>query len=328
MISVVVPCYNEEEVLHAFYERTLSVLDSIAEEFEFIFVNDGSRDRTGEILLLLNRRDPRVKVIDLSRNFGKEVAMTAGLDFAFGDAVVVIDADLQDPPELIPRMVEKWRDGYDVVYATRGGREGETLLKKTTARWFYRIARMTTHIDIPENTGDFRLMSRRSVEALRTIRERHRFMKGLFSWIGFSQVGIPYQRQPRLAGTTKWNYWKLWNFAIEGITSFSIGPLQFASYFGATVALFGFIYALFLVVRTITLGVDVPGYASLMVVILFFSGVQLVTLGVIGEYLGRMFNETKRRPLYLIQGAAGIDPATWKGPLAPLQSEDRTIDIV
>ena len=314
MISVVVPCYNEEEVIRAFYGRTAPVLSDLSEEFELVFVNDGSRDRTREILLDLHCRDPRVKLVDLSRNFGKEIAMTAGLDFAVGDPVVLIDADLQDPPELIPALLEKWREGYDVVYATRIARDGETFVKRVTARGFYRIARMMTRMELPENTGDFRVMSRKSVDALGKLRERHRFMKGLFSWIGFRQTGIPYRREPRYAGTTKWNYWKLWNFAIEGLTSFSIGPLQFASYFGAVVALFGFLYALFLVARTLILGIDVPGYASIMVAILFFSGVQLVTLGVIGEYLGRMFNETKQRPLYLVER---LEPARRLEPETP-----------
>lgn len=304
-LSVVVPCYNEQEVLVAFYERTVRVVDGTGLDSEFIFVNDGSRDRTKEVLLGLRERDQRVKLVNLSRNFGKEIAMTAGIDFAGGDAVVVIDADLQDPPELIVPMIERWREGYDVVFATRTARDGETWLKRITARMFYRVVRGVTRIDIPENTGDFRLMDRKAVDALASLREHHRFMKGLFSWIGYSQTSIPYHRDARAAGATKWNYWMLWNFAIEGITSFSIGPLQVASYFGAVVAVFAFMYALFLVVRTLVFGVDVPGYASIMVTILFFSGVQLITLGVMGEYLGRMFNETKNRPLYLVKDIFG-----------------------
>ena len=306
-LSVVVPCYNEEDVVAPFYERTAPILAAIDEEFEIVFVNDGSSDRTAEKILALNMRDERVKMVDLSRNFGKEIAMTAGLDFARGNAVVVIDVDLQDPPELIPAMVETWREGVDMVYATRTIREGEGVVKKATAHLFYRLIGKMTRISIPENTGDFRLMSRRVVDALKSLREQHRFMKGLFSWVGFSQVSIPYRREPRFAGKTKWNYWRLWNFALEGITSFSLGPLQVATYFGALVACFAFAYAAFLIIRTLMLGIDVPGYASIMVTILFFSGVQLFTLGVIGEYLGRMFNETKNRPLYLVQGVVGVD---------------------
>ena len=306
-LSVVVPCYNEEDVVDAFYERTAPILAAIDAEFEIIFVNDGSSDRTAGRILALHMRDERVKMIDLSRNFGKEIAMTAGLDFARGNAVVVIDVDLQDPPELIPTMVETWHEGVDMVYATRTIREGEGVVKKATAHLFYRLIGRMTRISIPENTGDFRLMSRRVVDALKTLREQHRFMKGLFSWVGFSQVSIPYRRAPRFAGKTKWNYWRLWNFALEGITSFSLGPLQVATYFGALVACFAFAYAAFLIIRTLMLGIDVPGYASIMVTILFFSGVQLFTIGVIGEYLGRMFNETKNRPLYLVQGVVGVD---------------------
>lgn len=307
LLSVVVPCYNEEDVIDAFYGRVSPILAAIDDNHEIVFVNDGSRDRTAELVGALHLRDDRVKMIDLSRNFGKEIAMTAGLDFATGSAVVVIDADLQDPPELISMMVDKWREGYDVIYATRTVREGEGVFKKATATMFYRVIGKLTRIEIPENTGDFRLLSRRVVNALKSLREQHRFMKGLFSWVGFKQTSISYRRQPRFAGETKWNYWRLWNFALEGITSFSLGPLQVSTYFGAFVACFAFAYAAFLIVRTLVLGIDVPGYASIMVAILFFSGVQLFTLGVIGEYLGRMFNETKNRPLYLVQGIVGLD---------------------
>lgn len=306
LLSVVVPCYDEEDVIDAFYGRISPILAAIDENHEIVFVNDGSRDRTAELIEALHRKDDRVRMIDLSRNFGKEIAMTAGLDFASGSAVIVIDADLQDPPELIGLMVAKWREGSDVVYATRTVREGEGIIKRATARIFYRVIGRLTRISIPENTGDFRLLSRRVVDALKSLREQHRFMKGLFSWVGFKQTSIPYRRHPRFAGETKWNYWRLWNFALEGITSFSLGPLQVSTYFGAFVACFAFAYAAFLVVRTLILGIDVPGYASIMVAILFFSGVQLFTLGVMGEYLGRMFNETKNRPLYLIQGMVGL----------------------
>jgi glycosyltransferase involved in cell wall biosynthesis len=306
-MSLVVPAYNEEEVIDAFYTRTSPILSSIDEAFEIIFVNDGSHDGTLDKVRELAQKDRRVRLINLSRNFGKEIAVTAGLDFCKGEVVVVTDADLQDPPEVIPQMVELWRGGYDTVYATRSSRDGETFLKKATAEAFYRVIRHMTGIDIPRNTGDFRLMNRRTVEALKLLREQHRFMKGLFSWVGFKQTGILYKREPRVAGTTKWNYWKLWNFAIEGITSFSFAPLKVASYLGAVTALLAFLYALFLIVRVLIFGKDLPGYASVMVAILFFSGAQLLVLGLIGEYLGRQFDETKRRPLYLVQDTIGID---------------------
>ena len=297
-LSVVVPAYNEEDVLPELQRRLAAVLEKMGVEWEIIYVNDGSTDGT---LKVLNGFDePRVSIIDLSRNFGKEIAMTAGLDHARGDAVVVIDADLQDPPELIPELAKKWQEGFDVVYARRSGREGETLLKKSTAKLFYRVIQTLSRVRIPEDTGDFRLLSRRAVEALKLLRESHRFMKGLFAWIGYPQVAVYYHRDPRFAGETKWNYWKLWNFALEGITSFSIVPLKVATYAGLLTALGAFIFAVFVVYKTLVYGDPIRGYPSLMVVTLFLGGVQLMSLGMIGEYLGRMFNETKRRPLYLV----------------------------
>ena len=306
-LSLVVPVYDEEATIDVFFARTAPILTAIDNCFEIIFVNDGSRDKTVKKILSLRAEDSRVKLIDLSRNFGKEIAMTAGLDFARGQVVVVIDADLQDPPELIPQMIDKWREGFDTVYATRTVREGETFIKKATANAFYRVIGKLAKTEIPRNTGDFRLMSRRTVDALKLLREHHRFMKGLFSWVGFKQVSIPYCREPRCAGRTKWDYWKLCNFAIEGITSFSYVPLQVATYLGIGVSLLSFLYAAYLIIRTLFYGIDVPGYASIMVTILFFSGVQLLFLGVIGEYLGRISNETKGRPLYLVQNVVGID---------------------
>jgi polyisoprenyl-phosphate glycosyltransferase len=306
-LSVIVPVYNEEVMIDIFYERIIPILSSIDERFEIIFVNDGSHDYTVEKIKALHARDPRVKLIDLSRNFGKEIAMTAGLDFACGEVVVLMDADLQDPPELIPQMVEKWRQGYDTVYATRMKREGETFFKKTTAEVFYRLMKNLSRVDIPKNTGDFRLINRRTVEALRLMKEEHRFMKGLFSWVGFKQTGIPYTREARVAGRTKWNYWRLWNFAIEGITSFSYAPLQLSSYIGFFIAFMAFVYASFLVIRIFIFGRDVPGYASIIVAVLFLGGVQLLFLGIIGEYLGRLFNQAKNRPLYLINDIIGIN---------------------
>lgn len=297
-LSVVVPAFNEQAVLHEFHSRLSKVLDTLGVPAEIVFVNDGSTDDTPEMLYRFREQDPRVAVVELSRNFGKEIALSAGLDHALGEAVVVIDADLQDPPELIPELIKQWREGYDVVYATRVARDGETYLKKATAGAFYRLIQNVSRVKIPADTGDFRLLSRRAVEALKQLREQHRFMKGLFSWIGYPQKSVPYRREPRFAGETKWNYWRLWNLALEGITSFTIAPLKLASYIGVLTSLAAFIYAVKVIYKTLVYGDPVQGFPSLMVVVLFLGGVQLLTLGVIGEYLGRMFDETKGRPLY------------------------------
>ncbi|MDQ0492738.1 glycosyltransferase family 2 protein [Paenibacillus brasilensis] len=300
-ISLIVPMYNEEDNIDLFYNKISQVMNLNNYNYEIVCINDGSKDRTLEKLKLLAKNDHHVKVIELSRNFGKEIAMSAGLKYSKGDVVVPIDADLQDPPEVIPEMVKKWSEGYDVVYATRLKRDGETFLKKTTAHLFYRFMKKITRVDIPADTGDFRLMSRQVVDAINLLPEHHRFMKGLFSWVGFRQTSIEYNREPRYAGKTSFNYWKLWNFAIEGITSFSFAPLQVAMYLGFTISILSLLYAGFLIIRTL-LGIEtVPGYPSLMVAILFFGGVQLITLGIIGEYVGRIYNETKRRPLYIVK---------------------------
>lgn len=299
-ISVIVPAYNEEDVLPVFYRRATEVLRNLGASYEIVFVNDGSSDGTLRLLLQMSESDPNVMVIDLSRNFGKEVALTAGLDQSCGDVVVVIDADLQDPPEMIPQFVDAWREGYDVVYAVRTDREGETWVKKATAQAFYRVIRAVSRINIPKNTGDFRLMSRRAVEALGRLREHHRFMKGLFAWVGFPSKPIYYKRAPRAAGETKWNYWKLWNFALEGITAFTIAPLKIATYFGLGVAATAFFYAAYVIYKTLRYGDPVQGYPSLVVIVLFLGGVQLVFTGILGEYLGRVFNEVKQRPLYVL----------------------------
>jgi glycosyltransferase involved in cell wall biosynthesis len=246
-------------------------------------------------------------VIDLSRNFGKEVALSAGLDYCQGAAVIPIDADLQDPPELIPDMIAKWREGYDMVYATRRIRKGETVVKRTTANLFYRLLRRISEVEIPRNTGDFRLMDRRVVEAIKLLPERTRFMKGLFAWVGYKQTAIYYDRDPRQAGETSWNYFKLWQLAVEGITSFSAAPLKVWSYLGLFFSFSALLYAAYLVIRVFVQGVDVPGYASMMVVILFMGGMQLITLGVFGEYLSRIFTEVKGRPLYLVREAIGFE---------------------
>ncbi len=300
LISVVVPVYNEQEVLPELHRRLAEVLKALPLAYEIIYVNDGSRDNTLEIMYTLKKMDPCVAILDLSRNFGKEIAMTAGLDHAHGDAVVVIDADLQDPPELIPELVRYWHKGYDVVYAKRTAREGETWLKKATAAVFYQLIQRVSRVRIPEDVGDFRLLSRRAVDALKTLREQHRFMKGLFAWIGFRQIAVPYRREPRFAGDTKWNYWKLWNFALEGITSFTIAPLKMAMYGGSMIAGSAFIYAIFIISKTLLFGDPARGYPSLIVTVLFLGGVQLICIGILGEYVGRMFNESKMRPLYFL----------------------------
>ena len=295
------PAFNEETVLPAFHERLTAALDELDFPSEIVFVNDGSSDDTLEVLTRLRDGDPRIAIINLSRNFGKEIALTAGLDYAGGDATIVIDADLQDPPELIPDLVSRWREGYDVVYAKRLSREGETFLKRTTARLFYRvIQRLGGRISIPEDTGDYRLLSRRALDALGRLREHHRFMKGLFAWVGFRQIAVPYHRDPRYAGESKWNYWQLWNFSLEGITGFTIGPLKVATYIGSATALLAFAFGIYIIIETLIYGNPVAGYPSLMVAVLMLGGLQLVTIGIVGEYLGRIFNETKGRPLYIV----------------------------
>lgn len=306
-ISVVVPLYNEELNIDYLFERLLSVLSRLDMSYEIVCVNDGSKDNTIGCLIEHHHQNSRIKVVNLSRNYGKEIALSAGLDYANGNAVIPIDADLQDPPELIAELVEKWHEGYDVVYATRRSRQGESWVKRFTANVFYRIIDGLSQVPIPRNTGDFRLLDRRVVDALKQMPERTRFMKGLFAWVGFKQTSVIYDRPSRYKGETKWNYWKLWNFAIDGITSFSFLPLKVWSYIGLLVAIPSFFYASFLVIRTLIYGIDFPGYASIMVAVLFLGGVQLVSLGVLGEYLGRVYEEVKGRPLYLVRESYGFD---------------------
>lgn len=302
LISIIIPCYNEEEVIRLCHERVTNTLESLPYDFEIIYINDGSKDKTYEILRDINKSDQRARVLNLSRNFGKEAAMTAGIDSSKGDALIILDADLQDPPELVPELIKIWKEeDADVVYGQRVEREGETWFKKTTASSFYKLINNISAVEIPRNTGDFRLMNRRAVEALKQLREHHRFMKGLFAWIGYKQVALNYNRHPRAAGTTKWNYWKLSNFAMEGITSFSIVPLRIATLAGFLISLMAFGYGSFILFKTLLFGRDLPGYASLMVIMTFLSGIQLLTIGVLGEYIGRIFGETKNRPLYFIE---------------------------
>jgi polyisoprenyl-phosphate glycosyltransferase len=306
-VSIIVPIHNEAASIDAFFAQLLPVLERLGATWEIICINDGSTDATLDSLIEFHRRTPAIKVISLSRNFGKDVALSAGFDFAIGAAVIPIDADLQDPPELIVPMVAKWREGFDIVFATRKRREGDSWLKRTTARYFYEIFDRITDVPVPHDTGDYRLIDRRVVDVLVRLPERTRFMKGLFAWVGFRQTAVTFDRQPRHAGDTKWNYWRLWNFALDAITSFSSLPLKIWSYIGVAISLFAFLFAMFLAALKIIRGINLPGYASLMVAVLFFGGVQLISLGIIGEYLARMYSEVKGRPLYLVRDTWGIE---------------------
>ncbi len=301
LLSIIIPFHNEQEVISECHQRISKAVKVIDMQVEMLYVNDGSKDETLNILIALMQQDERIKIIDLSRNFGKEIAMTAGLDAAQGDAVVVIDADLQDPPELIEKMIKVWREGFDVVYAKRVERKGESFFKKFTAHLFYKLINKISDHEIPENVGDFRLMSRQAVNALNQVRERKRFMKGLFTWIGFPQTAIEYSRDPRLAGETNWNYKKLIKFAIEGISSFTQEPLRLAAYAGFITALGAFALGLYFIIKTLLFGEVIQGFPTLITVILFFSGVQLLSIGILGEYIGHMFIESKQRPLYFIK---------------------------
>jgi glycosyltransferase involved in cell wall biosynthesis len=317
---VIVPCFNEAECLLEFHQRLSAVMNQLDGDWEVIYVNDGSRDNTLDCLGKLYRADRHVCVLDLSRNFGKEAALTAGLDRANADAVIIIDADLQDPPELISQLVAAWRQGFDVVNAQRRDRAGETWLKLFAARAFYKLFyKIGAQWRVPENVGDFRLLSRRAVDALKQLRETNRFMKGLFAWIGYPNTAVLYDRDRRFSGHSKFSYWSLWNFALDGITGFTAVPLKVSTYVGVASALSAILYALLIFFRTLFLGDPVPGYPSLVVIILFIGGIQLIILGIIGEYLGRVFDETKRRPLYFVKGSMqhGVfennDPAILEG---------------
>jgi polyisoprenyl-phosphate glycosyltransferase len=306
-ISVVVPAYNEELVINETHKRLNDALSSIAADYEIIYVNDGSRDKTIEILKEIGAKDSHVRILNFSRNFGHQVAVTAGIQHATGDAVVLIDADLQDPPELIKEFVRKWQEGYDVVYAIRKSRAGETWFKKFTAAIYYRTLRKLIDIEIPLDTGDFRLMSRKVVDSLNAMPERHRFIRGLVSWVGFKQIGVEYERQERFAGETKYPLKKMIKFALDGITAFSYKPLQLASWLGVYAALIGFVGILAIIALKFLTEVTVQGWSSLMVVVLFIGGVQLGILGIMGEYLGRIYDEVRGRPLYLLQERIGFD---------------------
>ncbi len=298
LLSIVCPAFNEEASLPAFVVAVEAAMRAFGQPYEIVFVNDGSSDGTLGVMAKLRQTHGAIAIVDLSRNFGKEIATTAGLDQAKGDAVVVMDADLQDPPEVIGAMIEGWREGFDVVYARRRERRGDSALKRLTASLFYKIIHRIGVVDVPENVGDFRLMSRKAVNAVCALRERHRFMKGIFAWVGFPSKEVLYDRAPRSAGSTKWNYWRLWNLSIEGITSSTLAPLKISTYFGFATAFAAFLAGLFYILKTLFFGDPVPGFPTLVVIVLFLGGIQLMVLGVIGEYLGRVFNETKQRPLY------------------------------
>lgn len=314
LVSILVPCYNEEAVLHEFYRRTVQVIDDIPQyDFQFMFVNDGSKDQTLDIMREFHETDSRVSYVNLSRNFGKEIAMIAGIDYLTGDAAIIMDADLQDPPELIPEMISWWEKGYQDVSAKRRSRAGESFFKKWSSHAFYTILQKMSSVPMQRDVGDFRLLDKQCLNALRLMRESQRYTKGLFSWIGFEKKEVLFDRDARAAGKTKWNYWKLLNLGIEGITSFTIAPLRASAFVGCILAFIAILYMIFIVLRTLICGEDVPGYPSLVSIILFIGGIQLFFLGIIGEYLGRVFNESKFRPLYLVKDYNGQTVMDQKG---------------
>ncbi len=301
IISIVCPCFNEEEVIEIFLNRIEPVLKEIDKSYEIIFINDGSTDATLEVLIDAKNKHNHLRILSLSRNFGKEAALTAGLKNAKGEAVIPIDIDLQDPPELISSFVEKWEEGYDVVLAKRVDRTSDSLTKRLSAKYFYKMYHIISDISIPNNVGDYRLMSKKVVKTLNTLPENQRYMKGLFSWVGYKTAIVEYKREIRVAGETSFNGWRLWNLALDGITSFSTVPLRIWLYFGVIISMLSFTYGSFIIIKTLVLGIDLPGYASLLTIILFLGGIQLIGIGVLGEYIGRIYKEAKRRPTYIIE---------------------------
>ena len=302
LLSLVVPVFNEEESIDLFLTSIEPFLDNAGLRFEIVFVNDGSSDNSLGHLLDRSARDRRVKVVNLSRNFGKESALTAGIDHANGDILIPMDIDLQDPPELIGPFIERWREGYDIVYGVRSARTWDTPTKRLSAGWFYWAFNTMSPVRIPANVGDFRLVDRRATEVLRRLPERNRFMKGLFAWVGFNAIGVPYERPQRAAGASKFNLWRLWNFALDGVVSFSTVPLRASFYGGLAIAGIAVLYAVFIITRVLLFGIDTPGYASLLIAVLLMGAIQLVSIGIIGEYLGRLFLEVKGRPIYVVEG--------------------------
>lgn len=306
-VTIIVPAYNEEESLPFLYERLEKLMNENTNyEFEILFVNDGSKDKTIDLIKEYREKDKRINYVDFARNFGKEIAMIAGLDYATGDCVIFIDADLQDPPELIPEMIKYWEEGYDDVYAQRRSRKGETWLKKFTSKMYYRVLQSLTKVPIQKDTGDFRLLDKRCVNALRKMRETGRNSKSMFSWIGYKKKAIFYDRDPRVAGSTKWNYAKLINLAIDGITSFTTSPLRISTYIAIPTFLALLVYFIYVIVKCIRLNVAIQAFQAIILLILFFAGVQILLFGIVGEYLGRIFNESKHRPLYLVNEYNGI----------------------
>lgn len=312
LYSVVVPLYNEELVLDETYNRLTTVLEKIDGEYEIILVNDGSRDKTEEMAKAIAGKDKRVKFISFSRNFGHQNAITAGMDHASGEAIVVIDADLQDPPELIYQMIEKYHEGYDVVYAVRAKRKGETIFKKVTAKAFYRILKKLVDIDIPVDTGDYRLISREVCNVLKRMREKNRFVRGMVSWIGFKQIGIPFVREERFAGETKYTLSKMIKFSLDGIVSFSTKPLKFTVHIGFTLAILSFLYACYLIVNKLLFSNVIEGWTSMVVIVLFIGGIQMIALGIIGEYIARIYEESKNRPLYITKELVNFEDDSLK----------------
>ncbi len=306
-LSLIAPMYNEEEVVDHFFSAIEQCLGPAGIKYEIVCINDGSSDNTLKIITDYAHQYKHIKVLDLSRNFGKELALTAGIDYATGQAAIPIDCDLQDPPEVILEMYGKWREGYDVVLARRSNRDSDTFVKRNTSMLFYKLIDSMSEIHIPANVGDFRLLDRKALDALRMYPERSRFMKGLFASLGFKTAIVEYVRPARAAGETKWNYVKLYSLALEGILSFTSFPLKIWSYLGAAIAFSGFVYGIFTIVKTLYFGIDVPGYASLMVVLLFMSGLILISLGIIGEYLARIFIEVKGRPIYIVRSSVGFE---------------------
>lgn len=306
LYSIIAPLYNEEEILPEFYRRMKAICDSFDGDYELIFVNDGSNDRSSEILLKIRSQNQKIKIINFSRNFGHQMAITAGIDHASGDAVIIIDADLQDPPEIIPLLIGKWKKGYEIVYGQRVAREGETVFKKGTAAIFYKILKIMTSYPIPENVSDFRLMDKKVVTVLRKVREQHRFMRGLVSWVGFKQGGVAFVRDPRYAGETKYPFRKMLKFALDGITSFSIVPLRMTIYLGFFIVVTTVIFAIWAFIMQFVFHATIQGWASLMIAILFLGGIQLLMSGVLGEYIGRIYEEVKKRPLYIIENKEGF----------------------
>ena len=300
-LSVVAPCYNEEDVIDIFLEKIFAVLTELNKSYEIVFVNDGSSDRTLEILITKAEEYDAIRVINLSRNFGKEAALSAGLDMTFGEVVVPIDVDLQDPPDLILDFVKKYEEGYDVVVGKRVDRTTDSFAKRISAETFYKLHNKISDIEIPNNVGDYRLMSRRVINELKRLPETQRFMKGLFSWLGFKTAIVEYKREARVAGETSFNGWKLWNFALDGITSFSTAPLRMWLYIGITLASISFVYGFFIILKTLIFGISSPGYASIITIILFLGGIQLIGIGMLGEYVGRIYIESKNRPIYIIE---------------------------